>query len=191
MSKNYIDEQTFERIDFTVDPLPKGEYTQCRFIHCNFAKADIAGIAFMECSFESCDLTLAGVFKTALREVRFTDCKLLGLSFDQCNGFLFSIRPERCNMASCSFRGMRLEKAIFRHCSLEGADFSEAVLSGAVLEECDLLNAVFDRTDLTKADLRTARHYLIDPERNKVKGARFSLSEVGGLLAKYGVVLDP
>ncbi len=190
MPKNYVEEEVFERVDFSAEPLPKGEYTQCRFVQCTFTKADLIGVVFLECTFEGCDLSLAKVRQAAFRDVHFTDCKMLGLSFDQCNAFLFSVRPERCNLASCSFRGLRMENAVFRSCSLQGVDLSEAVLTGAVFDDCDLLDTVFDRTDLTKADLRTARHYIIDPELNRVKGARFSTSGVAGLLAKHGVIIE-
>jgi fluoroquinolone resistance protein len=191
MSKNYVEEEVFERVDFSKEALPKGDYTQCRFVQCNFAKADLSSIAFVECVFEGCDLSLARIFKTAFREVSFTDCKLLGLSFDQANSFLFSIEPVGCNMASCSFQGMRLEKLRFQTCSLQGADFTGADLRASVFTECDLLNATFDNTDLQGADLRGATTYIIDPGSNRLKGARFTLSEVGGLLARYGVILEP
>lgn len=189
--KQYVEEEVFEKQDFTQAPLPKGEYTQCRFVQCTFAKADLIGVVFVECHFEGCDLSLAKVRQAALRDVRFTDCKLLGLSFDQCNAFLFGIVPERCNLASASFQGMRLEKAVFKECSLKGADLSNAMLSGSTFTDCDLLDAVFGGTDLTGADLRTAYNYTIDPEANRLKGARFSAGGVGGLLAKYGVVVEP
>ncbi|MFT3884738.1 MAG: pentapeptide repeat-containing protein [Flavobacteriales bacterium] len=188
--KVHVDDELFERRNFAEQPLPKGEYTQCRFVQCTFAKADLIGVVFVECAFEGCDLSLAKVRQAAFREVRFTDCKLLGVSFDQCNGFLFAIMPERCNMASASFRGMRLGKAVFRDCSLKGADLSAADLSGSVFDACDLLDAVFDHTDLSKADLRTAHGFTIDPEANKLVGARFSSSGLGGLLAKYRLVIE-
>src|SRR5262249_6651377 len=136
MSKNYVEEEVFDRVDFTKEALPKGDYTQCRFVQCNFNKADLSGIAFVECTFQDCDLSLARIFKTDFREVSFTDCKLLGLSFDQANAFLFSIAPIGCNLASCSFQGMRLEKMRFSKCSLQGADFTGADLRAAVFADC-------------------------------------------------------
>ncbi|MBS1583626.1 MAG: pentapeptide repeat-containing protein [Bacteroidetes bacterium] len=187
--KAHIDEELFERKDFTAEPLPKGEYTQCTFRQCTFVKADLIGVAFVECTFEGCDLSLARIRGTAFRQVAFTDCKLLGLSFDQANPFLFAIMPERCILDSCSFQGLDLKGARFRNCRLHGTDLSQADLSGATFDDCDLLDAVFGGTDLTRADLRSAHGYLIDPERNRLKGARFSTSGVGGLLARYGIEL--
>ncbi|HEX2618172.1 MAG TPA: pentapeptide repeat-containing protein [Flavobacteriales bacterium] len=190
MGKAYFEEEVFERRDFAKEPLPKGEYTACRFVQCTFAKADLVNVAFVECEFTGCDLSLAKVRQAAFRNVRFTDCKLLGVSFDQCNGFLFAIIPVRCNLSSSAFHGMRLEKAVFKGCSLQGVDFSNAALSGAVFDDCDLQDAVFAGTDLSKADLRSAHGFIIDPEANKLSGARFVSSGLGGLLAKYGVAIE-
>jgi hypothetical protein len=41
-----------------------------------------------------------------------------------------------------------------------------------------------------KADLSTSFNYQIDPERNKLKGARFSLHGIGGLLHKYDIKIE-
>ena len=60
-------------------------------------------------------------------------------------------------------------------------------LSAASFVGSDLSGAVFDRTILEKADFREALHYRIDPETNKVKGARFDLEGLPGLLGKWGI----
>jgi hypothetical protein len=50
------------------------------------------------------------------------------------------------------------------------------------LDDCDLSGAVFEETDLTGADLRSARNFLIDPTRNRIKGAHFDLHGLPGPL---------
>lgn len=189
--KHHVDQQAFERKDFAQEALPKGEYTQCTFRHCTFVKADLINVAFVECTFEGCDLSLARIRQAAFRDVAFTDCKLLGLSFDQANAFLFRIAPTRCLLDSASFQRLDLKGTRFMECRMHGVDLSAADLSGALFEECDLQDAVFDATGLERADLRTARGFIIDPERNRLKGARFSESGLGGLLAKYGLSITP
>lgn len=189
--KAQVDDAVFERRNGTDEPLEKGAYTGCRFVQCNFSRADFTGITFMECVFEGCDLSLAKVRGTAFRDVRFLDCKLLGLAFDQANPFLFSIRPERSMMDSTAFNGMDLRKMRFANCRLQGAHFSRTVLAEAVFEGCDLTDAVFDGTDLQRADLRTAHGFTIRPEANRLKGARFTSGNVHGLLAHYGVSVEP
>lgn len=190
MSTELIEDQDLVRQDFTTTPLPKGEYARCRFVQCTFIRSDLSRIVFDECSFEECDLSLARINGTAFRNVRFARCKMLGLHFDTANAFLFSILPEHCDLDSCSFRGMRLEKIRFTHCDLRGADLSGTILKGAVLDHCGLRDTVFERTDLQQADLRNARDHVIDPERNNVKHARFSLEGLPGLLAKHALRIE-
>ena len=59
-----------------------------------------------------------------------------------------------------------------------------------MLKQCNLLNATFDNTNLEGADLTQSTNYAIDPERNKIKGAKFSLPEIVGLLTKYGIQIE-
>ncbi|MFN6083504.1 MAG: pentapeptide repeat-containing protein [Fluviicola sp.] len=73
---------------------------------------------------------------------------------------------------------------------MSGIDFSEADLSNSVFKNCNLLLSVFDRTTLDKADFRTAVNYSIDPEKNRIKKAKFSLQGVAGLLNKYDIIIE-
>jgi hypothetical protein len=52
------------------------------------------------------------------------------------------------------------------------------------------MGARFEESNLERADFRTASHYSIDPEMNKLKGAKFSLLGIPGLLDKYGIIID-
>jgi uncharacterized protein YjbI with pentapeptide repeats len=78
----------------------------------------------------------------------------------------------------------------FKKCSLQEVDFTEADLSALVFDQCDLAGAIFESTVLEKADFRTAYNYSMDPEKNRLKKARFSLSGVAGLLNKYEILLE-
>ncbi|MCJ8155237.1 pentapeptide repeat-containing protein [Chryseobacterium sp. SSA4.19] len=69
-------------------------------------------------------------------------------------------------------------------------DFSECDLSNASFGYCDLSGAIFDKTNLEKADFRMAVNYSIEPAQNRLKKAKFSLSEVHGLLSHLGVEID-
>jgi len=66
-------------------------------------------------------------------------------------------------------------------------DFADADLSGAVFDNCDLYQAAFNYTNLEKADFRTAYNYSIDPEINRIKKAKFSISGLPGLLHKFDI----
>ena len=59
-----------------------------------------------------------------------------------------------------------------------------------MFENCDLEHAMFDRTILENADLRTSFNYSIDPENNRIRRAKFSITAVAGLLEKYDIEID-
>jgi uncharacterized protein YjbI with pentapeptide repeats len=100
---------------------------------------------------------------------------------------LFEVQFEHCIINLANFFKRKLKNTRFIHSSLTETDFSEADLSNAVFEHCDLSGAVFDNTILEKTDFSTANNYSIDPERNKIKKATFSLPAVIGLLNKYDI----
>lgn len=187
---NYIEEEIFERQDFTESALAKGSYENCSFINCNFSSADLSEVRFVECEFRDCNMSMADFADTGFREVRFIDSKLLGLSFHSCNKVLFSATFENCLLNLSSFYKMNLKNAVFRNCSLHEADFTEADLTGALFDSCDLDRAIFSGTILEKADLRAAYNYSIDPDANKIRKARFSLEGIPGLLRRYDIVIE-
>ncbi|MGG7552402.1 pentapeptide repeat-containing protein [Chryseobacterium arthrosphaerae] len=79
---------------------------------------------------------------------------------------------------------------MFINSKLIEVDFTECDLSHAVISNCDLSGATFDHSNLEKADLRTSVNYSIDPALNRLKKAKFSLSEVYGLLYKFDIEID-
>ncbi len=182
--------QTFREADFFGQRPGLQEYDQCRFISCNFAEADLSEVKFIECQFEQCDLSMARLNRTALQQVEFLQCKLMGLRFDHCNDFLLAFSFRTCKLNYASFFQIKMPETRFEDCQLAEVDFAEADLFGAVFSDCDLRGATFDRTVLEKADLRTAVHYALDPENNRIKGARFSVQGLPGLLGKYGIEVD-
>jgi uncharacterized protein YjbI with pentapeptide repeats len=190
MEPSYIEDRDFDKTDFTMQPLPAGHYDNCRFSGCNFSGTDLSGFRFAECTFSACNISMVKLHKTALQDIRFTSCKLLGLHFEHCDTFLFSASFDQCTLQFSSFYQMKLKHTRFNKTDLREVDFTQADLSGVTLAHCDLHQAVFDQTILEKADLRTALHYSIDPENNRIKKARFSLPGVLGLLHKYDIRIE-
>ena len=187
MNRILTEDKSFEKIDFTVKPLPKADYEYCTFLNCNFSNADLSEILFLDCEFIGCNLSNADLNKTLLRDINFKDYKMLGLRLDTCNGFGLAFYFENCALNHSSFYKTNLKKIIFRNSHLHEVDFTEADLTSAVFDNCDLQNAHFENTILEKADLRSSFNYSIDPEKNNIKKARFSLREIPGLLGKYDI----
>ena len=190
MSQAFIQDQNFDKLDYTQEPLAKGEYENCTFTNCNFEETNLNDIKLMNCDFHDCNWSLAQLNGTVLREVNFKDCKMLGLQFETCNDFGLSFSFENCQLNHSTFFQMYIKKTIFRNCQLREIDFSESNLSNVVFDNCDLAQAIFINTVLDKADFRTAYNYSIDPESNRLKKAKFSILGISGLLDKYDIVIE-
>ncbi len=190
MSTVYTQDQTYTKQNFCKQPLPVGEYENCVFKNCIFENADLSNIIFTECEFTDCNISTAKIVQTAFREVKFKNCKLLGLHFDNCHTFLFAVGFEDCILNLSSFYKLNLKKTLFTNCSLHEVDFTEADLSQSSFDNCDLMGATFDHTIIEKADFRTSFNYIIDPEANRIKKAKFSSSGIAGLLNKYNIEIE-
>jgi len=125
-----------------------------------------------------------------LRDVTFRNCKLLGLQFSNCKEFLFSVNFSDCQLELASFYKMEMVGTSFLNCQLQEADFTETNLTSANFDGSDLSKAIFDRTNLEKADFRMAQGFVIDPEQNRVRKAKFSKENVIGLLYGFGVKVE-
>jgi uncharacterized protein YjbI with pentapeptide repeats len=140
--------------------------------------------------FTDCNLSLAKLTKTTLRDIKFKGCKMFGLRFENCNQFALSFTLESCLLNHSSFYQTKFKKTHWINTQLHEADFTECDLAGSVFDNCDFMNATFERTILEKCDLRNSYNYIIDPETNKLKKARFSLAGLPGLLNKYGIEVE-
>lgn len=186
----YQSEETFEKLDLSVKPLQKGTYEYCTFKACNLEKADLAHINFTECEFIDCNLSMANISDAKFQNIKFSGCKMLGLRFDQSNKFGFEVSFYTCILDHASFFDTRATNSVFKESSLVSVDFTGCDLTSSVFLKSNLLNAVFERTNLSKADLREAENFNIDPEQNQLKKARFSLDGLSGLLHKYDIVIS-
>lgn len=190
MKQSYFSDQIFESTNFAQQPLDKGEYENCIFQNCNLEYADLSGFCFIDCEFVGCNLSLAKVVATAFRDVIFKESKMFGLHFDDCNEFGMSFTFDDFALNNSVFYKTIIRKTIFKNSKLIEVDFTECDLSNAVFTDCDLSGAVFDNTNLEKADFRTSVHYAIDPSKNRLKKAKFSLSEIHGLLHQFDIEID-
>ena len=185
-----LENHPFNKIDFSTAPLEKGEYENCVFSNCNFAGSSLARSIFVDCVFDSCNLSLADLNQTTLRDVTFKNCKMVGLRFDTCDQLSLSVTFDNCNLGQASLCGVKLKKTLLKNCRLFETDFAGADLSESVFDTCDCDLAVFFNSNLEKADFRTSFNYALDPEKNRIKKAKFSLSGVPGLLQKYGIDIE-
>lgn len=162
-------------------------FENCQFSGCDFSGQHLAGLSFSQCSFDCCNLSNAHIDGTVFKDLRFSDCKLLGLAFSKCRDFFVSLRFENCLLHFTSFSGLKLRQTVFVNCELRDASFFKTDLSGSVFDRCDLNRALFGRTNLEKVDFTSSYNYIIEPEENRIRKAKFSAFGLPGLLQKYDI----
>lgn len=168
-----------------------GEYEKCQFKNCDFSERSLSQFRFIDCEFDNCNLSMCALSGTLLQKVNFIDCKLLGLRFDSCNEFSLSLSFEKCVLNHSSFYQLKLRDTKFSQCQLVECDFAETDLNGSIFTNSNLKGAIFDRTNLEKSDLSTAFNFIINPENNHIKSAKFSIAGLAGLLSNHQIIIVP
>ena len=172
-------------------PDGEGEFLRCHFEGVDFSRFHFDAPEFSYCLFSQCDLSMAVLDSAVVQETRFVGCKMTGIDFGKCSRFAFDLHAEDCLLDYAVFSGNNLSRSSLKGCRLREATFTECNLSGLCFEDCDLERAVFERCDLQRADFRSARHYAIRPELNRLRKAHFSYPGVLGLLTHLDIRLDP
>jgi fluoroquinolone resistance protein len=181
------EDNTFEKIVYAGKVIKGREFQSCTFKKCDFSDSDFSYNRFLDCRWESCNLSMMKFRSTPLAGAVFTDCKIMGVNFSECDNFLFNPRFESCVLDYASFMGKKMVKTSFIKTSLKEVNFIQVNLTGSVFGETDLAGAIFNQTDLTGADFSSAYNYAIDPELNSIKKAIFSIQGLPGLLDKYAI----
>ena len=115
---------------------------------------------------------------------------MFGLHFSDCNEFGLHFNFDGCDLNNSTFYQTNIRKTTFKNCKLTEVDFEESNLTESHFLNCDLSGALFFNTNLEKSDFRSSINYCINPAKNRLKKAKFSLSEVSGLLNDYDLVID-
>jgi uncharacterized protein YjbI with pentapeptide repeats len=183
-------QKTFEREVYIDKKINNREFEDCIFKNCDLSNSDFSNNIFMDCEFIDCNLSMTNLVGTSLKMVRFKNCKLLGIQFNTCADFLFSVSFQDCVLDYSSFANKKIPKTKFHSCSMKEVSFIGTNLTNSVFENCNLDNAVFNDTQLAGVDFRSAFNYKIDPEFNPMKKAKFSTQGIVGLLDKYDIKIE-
>lgn len=165
-------------------------FEECIFTNCDFSECRFSRSRFVDCFFTDCNWSMAKLGDCGVQNASFRECKLLGVDFSETGAFLFSVKFESCVLDFASFAGKKMPDTPFLQSSLKQTVFIQADLAGSRFDGCDLDGAIFDETVLTGADFTAARHYAIDPERNMLRKAKFSVHGLPGLLLRYGIRVE-
>jgi fluoroquinolone resistance protein len=154
----------------------------CEFVRCRAGHANFSSCNFTEARFLFCDFNNSKWRGTIVSSAFFQDCKLTG---DQL-AFANTLMPpvfERCLLINANLRGLSFRRAQLDGDDFHGADFRDAVLTGCSLREANVANARFEGADLRGADLGSLQ--LADASR--FKGAIISKKQAGELLSGLGL----
>lgn len=178
--------KTYKDLDFRVIELDE-EYYRCTFEHCDFTEILFQKINFEECKFVACNFSLCKSNGTSWNKVSFEQCKLTGANFSHANKFTFNAKFAECLMQFASFQGLNLQGFQFAKCQLAEADFTTCNLKKAQFIDCNLDRSIISHCNLEETDFSTAFNFIINPNDNRMKKAKFSLQNLPGLVAVFDV----
>ena len=188
------EDEYFDRISLEEDCLENQVFRECEFHNCQFLSSRIHRCLFRSCAFQNC--VFAGVeWKfTSMVDGIFKDSICVGIDWSLLKTKTRGNEPvyeaQNTFFKYCSFYQMGLKRFHFETCRFQESYFEECSM-----QECHLENISFDKTqfrgcDLRKADFRGAVGYVIDPQQNKLREARFSFPEVICLLDGLGISIE-
>ncbi len=147
---------------------------------------DLRDRKFIGCTFERCQISSVKI-DGAVLQATFSGCKIEGINFFTAKRSLLTLGFDSCLIRHSSFAELKLRAARFAGCQFQNVDFSDADLSGADSSNSTFEDCIFRNTNLTKANFVDASGYSFDPTQNKIRGARFSVPAVLGLLAPFDI----
>jgi fluoroquinolone resistance protein len=192
-SDSLYSDAEFKEVRLTGAHLESAEFHDCTFLDCSFTESVFQECRFAGCLFRGCDLSLVELKGSLFSSVRFERCSLVGVNWTQAAWPAALLgKPlsfSECALNHATFIGLKLPGLQMRECTAVDVDFREADLSRADFSGTDLSKSLFGNTNLTEADLSQARNYAIDPGRNTLRQAKFSLPEAMSLLHNLDIIL--
>ncbi|HEX7479225.1 MAG TPA: pentapeptide repeat-containing protein [Polyangiales bacterium] len=181
-----FEQETWDGLDLGSADLSKKEFVDCTFRSLKLAQCRWNAVRLEDCVFEDCDLTRLSPVQLTLRGVEFRRCKLLGFDWSK-----VSEHPDMsfvdCNLSYATFVSLTAHKTRFTRCVLVEASFERSELVAAVFDECQLAGARFDSCNLERASFAGCRDLLLDPARNKLRGASIPLDAAVALAGSFGL----
>jgi len=187
MNNTINTDNEIKNINFSIDGFAEKEFENVHFISCNFHEADASNIDFIDCVFEDCNLSLMVTKNTGFKNTNFINSKLTGINFSVCNSFLFQVSFSGCDLKLVNFEKIKLTETLFENCDLTESYFAETNIEKSVFENCNFDLAVFYYANLKGSDFSTSYNFIINPDENSIKNAKFSLNGLPGLLANFGI----
>ena len=191
-AQEYFD-QIFDKVHIESGQILNGKFTDCLFSQCSFETVILNNCRFSNCIFQDCNLNLVQLPGSSFPATHFQKSKLMGIDWTQAAwskaGFESLVGFQECVISHSTFIGLELKSIQITNCIANEVDFRDADLSNADFTGTDLARSIFGNTNLTEADLSQARNYMVDPSKNVLKHAKFSMPEAIALLYSMDIVL--
>ncbi len=186
ISGDYFESASFVGLELGAIDLSRKEFQSCTFRGVKLPASQWLGTLLEDCTFELCDLTNMLPRGLVARDVRFAECKLLGV--DWANAAPHPrLAFEACDLRYAAFSAMHLRKTPFLRSQITEATFVDVDLTESDFDGSDLAGTSFRECQLQKVDFSGARGLLLDPTKNRVKDARVSLEAAALLAASFGL----
>ncbi|MFZ4672260.1 MAG: pentapeptide repeat-containing protein [Flavobacterium sp.] len=189
MSSDYIVDEVYQDVFFMEADIKFKEFENCTFRFCDFTDCTFQTVTFIDCNFFDCNFKETKINYVSLRGVWFAKCNFTAVNFAMTDQVIFEFHFKDCLLDYAKFYALKMKKMQFINCSMIAVDFMASDLTEVLFDNCNLRRAVFIDTIANKADFSTSYDYTIDPEKNKLKKAIFSMDGLKGLLEKYTIIV--
>jgi len=187
--KDIYSQETFSKLILTEETIESRVFDECEFIDCLFIGCKFEKCRLLNCKFEKCDLSNIVPMNSEFREVKFTNCKTIGIDWTRA-GKLKELQFSECLVNYSNFRLLKLPKTVIKKCEVKDVDFIETNLKDSNLSRSDFENSIFFKSDLSGVDFSHATNYTIDVNNNILKKTRFSLPEALSLLSNLDIIVE-
>lgn len=186
LAEDSFEHETFVGVDMQGLDCSRKEFEGCTFKNAKLPESRWMGAVLEDCTFELCDLANMVPRGLTARDVRFNECKLLGVDWTGI-GTAPRVAFEACNLRYSIFANVDLRRtAFFRSVITEGT-FVAVDLTESDFDGSDLTGTTFSECVLRKTDFTRARGLLVDPAKNRVKDVRVSIESAVLLAASFGM----
>ncbi|MBN2075640.1 MAG: pentapeptide repeat-containing protein [Dehalococcoidales bacterium] len=187
--KDTYSQETFSKLVLAEETIESKVFDECEFTDCLFIGCKLEKCRLLNCKFDKCDLSNIIPMNSEFREVKFTNCKTIGIDWTRA-GKIKELNFSECLINYSNFRLLKLPKTVIKKCEVKEVDFIETDLKDSNLASSDFENSVFFKTNLSGVNFSHATNYTIDVNNNTLKKTRFSLPEALSLLSNLDIIVE-
>lgn len=182
-------QEKFNLASSTGQSIEEKSFEECKFTNCSFIDCTIKKSRFIQCEFSNCVFSAIKPTSSRFIDVKYVKSKVMSFDWSQTEE-VRDLQFENCQLDYSNFRMVKATSMQMIDCSAKGVAFEEADLSKGVFKGTDFEEATFNNTKLTEANFEKAQNYVINPNNNNIKKARFSYPEVMSLLTGLDIVIE-